>query len=120
MIRKVFAIYDEKAEAYLQPFFQDTIGQATRAIVNCFRDPEHMFVVNHVDFTLYQLGTFDDNTAELVSDKRCLGTITEYLSSWRNSVQENSQVFVKPEKNCVSPENAQMIDFKKLAGGDES
>ncbi len=61
MIHKVFTIYDSKSEAYLQPFFLLTRGQAVRAIRDCVSDRDHQFGRHPEDYTLFELGTFDDS-----------------------------------------------------------
>lgn len=62
MIQRVFTIYDSKSEAYLQPFFMLTDGQARRAIEDCVNDPGHQFGRHPEDYTLFFLGTWDDST----------------------------------------------------------
>jgi len=81
MVKKIFAIYDEKSEAYLQPFFLDTIGQAHRAINDCLRDPDHNFSRHTADFTLFLIGEFDDSTANIQLNKTSLGSLLEFKSS---------------------------------------
>lgn len=60
MITKIFAIYDQKAEAYLQPFFMATRGLAIRAIQDAAKDPKSQFSQHPQDFTLYEIGVFSD------------------------------------------------------------
>lgn len=80
MIKKIFTIYDEKSEAYLQPFFLDTNGQAVRAITDCVNDPNHQFSKHTSDYTLFSLGTFDDSTGQLENIKMSLGSLVEFKS----------------------------------------
>lgn len=81
MIKKVFTVYDEKSEAYLQPFFLDTVGQAIRAITDCVSDPNHQFCRHTSDYTLFQLGDFDDSTGQFTDEKKSLGSLLEFKSS---------------------------------------
>lgn len=67
MILKVFSIYDSKAEAYLQPFFVKSVGEALRMFEDAVNDEKHQFHKHLEDFTLFELGVFDDDNAELVS-----------------------------------------------------
>ena len=60
---KVFTVYDNKAEAYLQPFFMRTKGEAIRAFADSVNDPNHMFNRHPEDFTLFELGEFDSAKA---------------------------------------------------------
>lgn len=79
MILKVFAIYDSKAEAYLQPFFTSTIGMAIRSFEQAANDPQTQFHRHPADFTLFNIGEYDDETGTLVSlvAKVSLGTALE-------------------------------------------
>lgn len=78
MIKKVFTVYDEKSEAYLQPFFLDTVGQAIRAITDCVNDVDHNFCRHSSDFSLFLLGEFNDSDASFTPDKKCLGSLVEF------------------------------------------
>lgn len=81
MIKKVFTVYDEKSEAYLQPFFLDTTGQAVRAITDCVNDINHQFCRHTSDYSLFQLGEFDDSSAVFTFDKKSLGNLVEFKTS---------------------------------------
>lgn len=59
---KVFSIYDSKAEAYLQPIFMANKGVAIRAIVETLKNDDHQFSKTPEDFTLFELGEYDDST----------------------------------------------------------
>ena len=61
----LFSIYDEKAHAYLPPFTLPTAGMAIRTFTDCANAPDHAFSRNPGDYTLFELGVFDDNTAEI-------------------------------------------------------
>lgn len=58
---KIFAIHDAKAEAYLQPFFMANKGTAIRAITDTLAQREHQFSKYPEDFTLFELGEYDDS-----------------------------------------------------------
>ncbi len=76
----MFAIYDAKTEAYLQPFFLPTVGSATRAFETACNDSNTQFFNNPEDYTLFQIGEFDQTSAtvtDLVPNKP-LGTAIEY------------------------------------------
>lgn len=65
MILKICAVRDRAADCFGQPFFVPAIGGAIRSFgdeVN--RKAEGNSLAAHPeDFDLYELGTFDDNTA---------------------------------------------------------
>lgn len=67
MILKVFAVYDSKVESYLQPFFMQTKGQALRAWETSVNDESTMFCKHPADFTLFEIGEYDDSKGDLVS-----------------------------------------------------
>ena len=66
---RVFAVYDNAAGAYLQPFFMTTIGLAIRAFEGAATDQNHQFFNHAGDYTLFEIGTFDEVTGELVSNQ---------------------------------------------------
>ncbi len=64
MIHRIFSVYDLKAEAYLQPFFCPTKGLAIRSFTEIINDRNHNFSKYPEDYTLFELGTFDDAKAK--------------------------------------------------------
>lgn len=69
MILKIFTVYDIKSKTYLPPFYQKETGEATRAFRSSVNNPDHQFHKYPEDFSLHQIGTFDDNTSELTYTK---------------------------------------------------
>jgi hypothetical protein len=66
MSNKVFTVRDNKAQAYLQPFFLPNEAVAVRGINNCLTDPNHAFSHNPEDYALYILGEYDETTGKFV------------------------------------------------------
>lgn len=60
MLHKVFTVYDAKTEAYLPPFYSISVGQAERSFSDACNDSSHEFHKHAEDFTLFQIGEFDD------------------------------------------------------------
>lgn len=56
----VFSVRDTKADAFYPPFISQNAGTACRALSDHVNNPGHLFAVHSVDFTLYQIGDFDD------------------------------------------------------------
>jgi len=81
MVNKVFAIYDSKAEAYMVPFFQPTKGQALRMFQDSCNDPKSQLNKHAADFTLFELGEYDDLTGTLTTHgaKINLGNALEFV-----------------------------------------
>lgn len=60
MIQKVFAVYDLKACAYLQPFFSTNSGSAMRAFGDAAVDGKSPISAHPGDYQLFEVGTWDD------------------------------------------------------------
>jgi len=80
MTHKMFVIYDVKANAYMQPWFLTQEGMALRAFSDCVNDADHNFGRHPEDYTLFNIGYFDDNTAEIHSQApKSMGNGLEYV-----------------------------------------
>lgn len=62
---KVFSVFDCKAEAHLQPIFAPTNAVAIRIFIEAAMDQNHNFHKYAADYTLFEIGTFNEETAEL-------------------------------------------------------
>ena len=69
MIHKIYAVYDSKGESYTPPFFDHAEGRAIRTFSDCCNDPGHQFGKHPEDYTLFDLGQYDDNTGTITQDK---------------------------------------------------
>lgn len=81
MLLKIFTVYDSKAEAYLQPFYMQSTGQALRSFEDTVNDTNTQFHKHAADFTLFEIGNFDDSTGtfKISESKTNLGSALEYL-----------------------------------------
>jgi len=61
---QVFSVYDSKAEAYIQPWYSQTLGTAVRSFEQAVNTEEHEFFKFAADYTLFHLGDFDQSNAE--------------------------------------------------------
>lgn len=59
-IRKIFSVFDSKAAAYVQPLFADTRALAVRMFQSAVCSSGHQFNMYAADFTLFEIGSFDD------------------------------------------------------------
>lgn len=86
MKNQIFTIFDQKANAYLTPFFLPTIEMAQRTFGDCANDTEHAFGKHPSDYTLMHIGSFEDATAnfELNEPYISLGSALEYLALLNN------------------------------------
>lgn len=62
---KVFCCYDSKAEAYMQPFFMNSRGEAIRSWIDVVNDGKSAISRYPTDFTLFEIGEFDDSTGQV-------------------------------------------------------
>ena len=79
MSMKMFIVYDSKAEAYLQPFYAQATGAGVRIFSQASSDQSHQFFKHGADYTLFEIGSFDESTGTLViaDAKVNLGTALE-------------------------------------------
>lgn len=62
---KVFTVFDSKSEAFLTPFFLRSTGEAIRVFGDAVADPKHQFGAHPEDYTLFELGEWEESTGEL-------------------------------------------------------
>lgn len=71
MKTNVYAVYDSAIKSFMAPFFMQTDGQAIRAFSDTVNAVPPTLVSKHPEqFTLYNLGTFDDESGELTPGKQ--------------------------------------------------
>ncbi len=61
MKHKMFSIFDVKAQAYLPPFCLHETAMAVRSFSDCVNSGDHAFGRHPGDYTLFELGSFDDS-----------------------------------------------------------
>jgi len=107
MVVKVFAIYDSKSEAYMSPFFLQTKGQAMRAFADSVADPKTQFHNHPGDFTLFEIGEYDDQKGWLKSHeaKINLGSALEFASKNLEHIAQTTTPLVKNMKSMKSVES---------------
>lgn len=80
MKQQMFCIRDTKADAYLPPFFLPRKEMAMRVFDQCVNSKDHQFGKWPQDYTLFQIGQFDDETGTCVTyAPESLGNGLEYL-----------------------------------------
>lgn len=65
MIVKAFAVYDDKASTFAQPFFCPTRGLALRSFEAAANDANSAVNKWPADFKLFEIGEYDDQEGEL-------------------------------------------------------
>jgi len=75
------SVYDAAVEAFLPPFTAHTVSEARRMFINTFRQELHAFNQTPADYTLYHVGSFDDEEGKSESVippvKLCPGTVAQ-------------------------------------------
>jgi len=61
---KLFTVYDSKTEAFIQPFYELTTAAALRSFAEAANTEKHAFSKSGADYTLFELGTFDQTNAK--------------------------------------------------------
>ena len=84
MLQQIFTVYDEKAKAYLPPFFMGQIAQGQRVFADCINSPKHQFGNHPADYTLFHCGEFDDNICHFeIHAPETLGNGVEFRDQTR-------------------------------------
>lgn len=77
----IYTVFDSAANAYLPPFTTSADGLARRAFSDSINDPNHHFHNHPMDYTLYNIGEFDDSCGLIKpADPITLGNGIEYKS----------------------------------------
>lgn len=81
MIHRIFTVYDNAVEAYLRPFFAMTSGEAERIFRDTINDSASPFSRHPADYSLFEIGTYDDVSATIVPDSpRSLGNALTFVN----------------------------------------
>nr|UXQ87940.1 MAG: nonstructural protein [Microvirus sp.] len=82
MISLAFCVFDEISEAYIPPFFMHKEGQAIRTFADCINSRDHPFSAHPSHYTLFQVGSFDDNNGTFTKiSPKPLGNGVEFKTS---------------------------------------
>lgn len=82
MIHVIHTVFDSKVAAFLRPFYAQTKGSAIRDFSDAVNDIAHQFHRHAEDYTLFELGTFDDHNCkfDLHDPPISIGTGVEFLN----------------------------------------
>lgn len=78
MLLRMYVVYDSKAEIYTHPSFLPTRAVAVRQFAELVNDGKHEFSRHPEDYSLFELGTFDDGSgliAPTLAPIHCCGAI---------------------------------------------
>ncbi len=80
----IYSIFDQASGLYSRPFFTQSDPEAMRSFTDIATDADHPIGKHPEDYSLYRLGTFDDNKGNMINeDNECLVTALETISSTR-------------------------------------
>lgn len=81
MLYSMFSVFDAKADAFLPPWIMPRTTMAQRTFSDCVNSNDHQFAAHPEDYTLFQLGMWDDETGQLdqLPTPRSLGLALEYI-----------------------------------------
>ncbi len=115
MQQNMYVVFDVKAGAYLQPWFLLRDAMAVRAFGDCCNDAEHNFGRHPEDFTLFVIGSFDDQKAVIDwHAPRSLGNGIEFV------VVDDSQPDLFTDGNPVHDLAVRNMDARKGDGSGEA
>ena len=83
MIKKLFSIYDSKAQAFNDPVYVPNQALAERAFKLAANDPQSFIGQSPTDYTLFYLGEWDDATCQhaLCDTPQAIGLASTYKDS---------------------------------------
>ena len=78
---RIYAIFDNKAKAYMAPFTTVNAETAIRTFREHANNPETVFARHPNDFCLFEIGTFDDQTGIVDNhiENHNLGLAVEFI-----------------------------------------
>lgn len=87
MKTNVYSIYDEKAQAYLPPFYFDHHGQALRAFQSSLKDKNSNISQYPEDYSIYHLGEFNKVSGKFTSlnEPKYLNRATDFVKGEDNA-----------------------------------
>lgn len=80
-VKQMFAVYDSKAATYCVPFSSVNLSTAIRDFASASNDPGTELNRNPLDYSLFHIGNFDEETGVLTSQVPCnLGMAAQFLN----------------------------------------
>jgi hypothetical protein len=65
---QAYAVYDAKAMMFNRPVFAVQDGEAVRTFCDAVAHPDHHFNKHPEDYSLFRIGTYKDDNAEIVDE----------------------------------------------------
>ena len=101
MIINVYAIHDSKAHSYLQPFFMHNDDLAIRSFTDASMNTESQFNQHPLDYTLFHIGTYDDETSIItaVAPPNMLITSALAITKANETIKAMARLSIDKETN---------------------
>lgn len=115
-MKKVFSVYDSKSMVYDQPWLAPNKGAALRAVLDVLKDPNHHFSKWPSDFTLFEIGEWDEQT----------GTLTPHLAKINCGVMIELTQILNPSQEAnkvprdITPNQINVLKSKTKEDKSES
>ena len=96
-IIRMYSVFDMKVEAFRQPFFFRTKGEALRAWSDLVNDSQSEINAHPEDYVLYEFGTMDSSTGkmEVHDTPLVVGAARDFLHPDGNVVPEQRKTKVR-------------------------
>lgn len=75
----MMAIHDRQLDSYINIFPMQSVGQALRGFSDEVNNPDSDMHKHPEDYTLYQVGTFDKNSGQLLEERKQVALATNVL-----------------------------------------
>ncbi len=91
---QIYAIHDAKAQSYLQPFFLHNNDMAKRSFMDATINPESQFCKHPLDYSLFRIGTYDDETSIITSElpPEMLITASQLQAQYQREQQDLTRI----------------------------
>lgn len=105
MMHKMYAVFDSKAAFFSKPFYDTSEGSAIRNFsdgVNDSSTPNNMWNKHSEDYSLFQIGEYEDTTGELIA---CLpksivtASALKHVATHLGTPQDDLPLFNRKNKN---------------------
>lgn len=118
---QIYAVFDEKAKSFHQPFYQQTDGLVVRMMLETVKDPNSTISKYKEDFTIFHIGVFDDQKGMVVPRKtlRSLGNVLQIVNNLeRKEVEERQKEKLEVEIEEVEerPGEKLKVEIEEIEG----
>lgn len=96
MKTNLYSLFDKKSSFHAKPITHQNNETLFRELINMLQDQnnkEVQFVKNPEDFYIFKLGTYDDNSGEIIPDLVPMQSLSELLRGTTSDINPD-----KPEK----------------------